>query len=202
LSKREGSLSLRDLRAGGIEAMALNSLLARLGSADPIEPKARLDELAAGFDVARFGRAPAKFDLAELRHLNARVLHLLPFADVAPRLPKGASEEFWLAVRGNIGTLEEAAAWWRVVAAPLKPVIEDAELAGSAARMLPPGPYDNTTWSRWTAELKTATGRKGKALFHPLRLALTGREHGPEMHNLLPLIGPERARARLLGETA
>jgi glutamyl-tRNA synthetase len=202
LSKREGSLSLRDMRASGIEAMALNSLLARLGSADAIEPKVSLNDLTAGFDVARFGRAPAKFDLAELKHLNSRVLHLMDFAAVAARLPHGAREDFWLAVRGNIATLDEAAAWWRVVAAPLQPVIEDKELAGQAARMLPPGPFDSGTWKTWTAAVKDATGRKGKALFHPLRLALTGREHGPEMHNLLPLIGPERARARLLGETA
>jgi glutamyl-tRNA synthetase len=202
LSKRLGSLSLRQLRSDGIEAMTLASLLARLGSADPVEPRAALDELIAGFDLAHFGRAPARFDPHELEALNARVLHLLPFAAVRERLPAGAPEDFWLAVRGNLARLADAAEWWQVVAGPVAPVISDAAFIAEAAALLPEGPFDGDTWGRWTAKLREASGRKGRALFMPLRLALTGRDHGPEMHNLLPLIGPARARARLAGKTA
>lgn len=202
LSKREGALSLAEMRDEGIEAMALNSLLARLGSADPIEPHAGLDEIVPGFDLARFGRAPAKFDRAELAAMNARVLHLLPFGKVADRLPPGATEAFWLAVRGNLAAIAEAADWWRVVNGPIAPVIEDAGFTAEAIKSLPAGAFDEATWKAWTEATKQATGRKGKALFHPLRLALTGRDRGPEMQNLLPLIGPERARARLSGHSA
>jgi glutamyl-tRNA synthetase len=202
LSKREGSLSLRQLRASGIEPMAINSLLARLGTADPIEPQTELAALVAGFDLARFGRAPARFDMTELAHLNARILHATPFAAVAGRLPAGATEDFWLAARENLHTLADAAQWWAVVQGPVTPAIDDSDFAGRAAACLPAEPFDGGTWGRWTEALKADTGRKGKALYLPLRRALTGRDDGPSMHNLLPLIGPEKARARLLGETA
>ena len=202
LSKREGALSVESLRDAGIEPMAVNSLLARLGTAHAVEPHLTLDELAAGFDLADFGRAPAHFDPDELKALNAKLLHHMPFESVAGRLPDGASEAFWLAVRGNIASVAEAAGWWRVVQGPVQPVIEDAELTAAAAERLPAGAFDPETWGAWTRAIAAATGRKGRALFHPLRLALTGREHGPEMRNLLPLIGPDRARARLLGKTA
>ena len=116
-------------------------------------------------------------------------------------LGAGGGEAFWRAVRGNIGVLSDVAAWWRVVAGPLQPVIEDAHLTRLAAGLLPHEPFDETTWSRWTSAVKDASGLKGRALFHPLRLALTAREDGPELKALLPLIGRERASARLLGHT-
>lgn len=206
LSKRFGALSIEALRAQGIEAMAVNSLLARLGSADPVQPAWQLEELLAGFDFGKFGRAAAAFDVVELKHLNARILHEMPYDGVAarlrPALDGAADERFWLAVRSNVASLDEAVAWWRVLKAPLAPRLEEPDFLRQAAAALPEGPFDGDTWGRWTAALKAATGRKGRALFHPLRLALTGREDGPEMRNLLPLIDPERARARLRGETA
>lgn len=202
LSKRLGSLSLREMRDSGIEAMALNAFLARLGSADPIEVRHNLDELVTGFDLGRFGKAPAHFDPAELDHLNARLVHSLSFAEVSARLPAGADEAFWLAVRGNLAHVPEAAAWWQVVNGPIEPAIEAGDYLGQALAVLPPGPWDTTTWKTWTEAVKAATGRKGKELFLPLRRALTARDHGPEMKDLLPLIGESRARARLRGEKA
>ncbi len=202
-SKREGSLSVGQLRAQGIEPLAILSLLARLGTADPVEPRADCDSLIAGFDLARLGRAPAHFNRADLDTLNARVLHLLPFGAVRDRLGiEAAGEAFWLAVRGNLSALAEAKDWWAVVQGPLAPVVEDAGYLAEAAREFPEGEPDVGTWDAWIARLKAATGRKGKALFHPLRLALTAREHGPEMRYLLPLIGRTRALARLAGQTA
>ncbi len=206
LSKRLGSASLRDLRARGIEPLALTSLLARLGTSDAIELAPDLDHLAQGFDFSHFSRATPRFDEHELDHLNARLLHGLDWSEAAPRLAAlGLSEagaDFWLAVRGNLTHLAEAADWWRVVAGPCAPVIEDGELAAAAAALLPSEPWDETTWGAWTASVKENTGRKGKALFHPLRLALTGRESGPDLKSLLPLIGRERAVRRLAGEAA
>lgn len=205
LSKRLGGFSLRELRARGIEPLALTSLLARLGSADPVVVRTSLEALAAEFDLSRLGRAPARFDPAELDALNARLLSELPYEAVRDRLEAlgiAGGPDFWAAVRANLRRLDEAAEWWRIVAGPLAPVIEEAEFARAAAALLPEGEWSAETWSEWTARLKAATGRKGRDLFRPLRLALTGREHGPEMKNLLPLIGPERARARLSGETA
>ncbi len=202
LSKRLGSLSLANLRDQGVEAMAVASLLARLGTSQPVEPKQSLADLAADFSFSHFGRAPARYDDDELTSLSARVLHGMDFATARPRLPDGMSEALWLAVRGNIAKLTDAAEWLPVANGPLVPVVSEPDYLSEAAAALPPGPFDAGTWPAWTATLKAKTGRKGKALFQPLRLALTAREHGPEMQVLLPLIGPERARARLSGATA
>ncbi|MDA8229891.1 MAG: glutamate--tRNA ligase [Magnetospirillum sp.] len=206
LSKRLGSLSLGDLRDQGIEPVALASLLARLGSSDAIEIRFSLDDLVRDFDLGHFSRATPKFDPQELAHLNARYLSGLPWEDARPKLAAlgltEANKEFWEAVRGNLGRLEDARGWWAVVAGPCAPVIEDAAFAAEAAALLPPEPWDNATWGAWTEAVKQATGRKGRALFHPLRLALTGRENGPELKTLLPLVGRVRAGKRLMGEPA
>ena len=206
LSKRLGSLSLAALREDGIEAMAINAYLARIGTPDPIEPAPDLEALAAAFAIERLGRAAPKFDLAELTQLSARHLHGLAYQVVAARLAAmgldAADHAFWDAVRPNLHRLEDARAWYAVCRGRVAPVLEDAEFARAAAAMLPGGAWDERTWAAWTGALKARTGRTGRALFRPLRLALTGREHGPELKNLLPLIGPERARARLGGETA
>jgi len=206
LSKREGSLALRDLRELGVEPMAILSLLARLGTAGPVEPRGTLGELVEGFDLARFGRASPQFDPAELLQLSAKVLHLLPFAAVRERLRglglDDAGAAFWDAIRANLARLEEAREWWRVIQGPIEPVIVEPALALAARAVLPEEPWDADTWAAWTAAASAATGLKGRALFRPLRLALTAREHGPEMRNLLPLIGRGRALSRLAGEAA
>jgi glutamyl-tRNA synthetase len=206
LSKRLGSLSIGELRASGTEPMAINSLLAKLGTSDAIEPRRGLEELVAEFDLSRFGRATPKFDPEELARLNARLLHATPFDAVAGRLNTlglhGVDRDFWEAVRPNLTRLDDAAAWWRVVHGQVSPLIEDAEFVGQAAELLPPEPWGKDIWFRWSEAVKKATGRGGKALFHPLRLALTGRERGPELAALLPMIGRSRALARLKGETA
>jgi glutamyl-tRNA synthetase len=205
LSKRLGSLSLGDLRDQGVEPMALASLLARLGTSDSVEVRHSLDELAAEFDLAHFSRATPKFDPHELDLLNARLLHAMTWDEAAPRLADlglaAAGPEFWDAVKGNLARMDDSALWWRVVAGPCAPVIEDAGFTRAAAKLLPAEPWDVSTWGAWCEAVKLATGRKGKALFHPLRLALTGREHGPELKTLLPLVGHDRAFRRLMGET-
>lgn len=197
LSKRLGSLSLADLREQGIEPMALNSLLARLGSADPVEAQTDLKTLIAGFDLTRFSRAAARLDPHDLDLINAKLLHATDFAAVRERLPAGATEAFWLAIRGNIGRVAEAADWWTVANGEIATVHEDPAVVVAAAEALPPEPWDSTTWKALTQAVTVKTGAKGKALFHPLRLALTGRDKGPEMAQLLPLIGRERAVKRL-----
>ena len=205
LSKRDRSLSIEGLRQDGIEAPAVASYVATLGTSDPVAPHASLDELVQRFDFSKLSRAPARFDPVELRTLNAKVLHILPFRAVAPRLRAtgvGGGEGFWEAVRGNLARLDEAKLWWRIAQGPLKPVIEDRELCHMAARLLPPEPWDDATWSAWSSAVKAATGTSGKALFQQLRLALTGEEQGPELKHLLPLIGRRRAAARLEGHTA
>lgn len=199
LSKREGGHDIRSLRTDGIEPMAINSTLARLGTSAPVEPFADLGALAAAFDLSLFGRAPATYDPEALAAFNAQVLAVLPYAAVKERLAGEPGEAFWLAVRGNLCTLADAADWWRVCTGEIESVREDPELLAQAATLLPPEPWDETTWKTWASAVSQTTGRKGKALFHPLRLALTGREQGPEMAKLLPLIGRERAAARLKG---
>jgi glutamyl-tRNA synthetase len=202
LSKRAGSLSVADLRDRGIEASAICALLARLGTADPVEPVDSLEPLVATVDFGRVGRAAARFSEDELAHLSARTLHMLPYAAVRDRLPAGFSEALWLAVRGNLSTLADATDWAEVAGGSLAPVLEDPAFLQEAAAHLPPEPWSETTWKSWTSAIAAASGREGRALFHPLRLALTARETGPEMAKLLPLIGRARAEARLKGMTA
>lgn len=196
LSKRLGSLSIHDLKEEeGLEPMAITSLLARLGTSDPIEAFTTIEPLIESFDFSKFSRASAKFDPNELFRLNAKILHDLDFAQVKDRLD-GVDEEFWLAVRGNIERLRDIEEMRRIVEGPIEPVVEEPDYIAEALSALP-DTWDENTWSAWTAALKEKTGRKGKALFMPLRQALTGMSHGPEMDKLLVLIGPDKARARL-----
>jgi len=198
LSKRLGSLSIQSFRDEGLEAMAVVSHAALLGTSDNIHPCADYSELVDNFDLGKLSRAPARFDELELRALNAKLLHLLPWDAVKDRLPYG-TEAFWLAVRGNIAKLDDAKPWHDMVSADITGVVaaEDKDFIASARTVLPPAPWDGTTWKVWTEAVKTATGRKGKDLFMPLRRALTGLDHGPELAALLPLIDREKALARL-----
>ena len=205
LSKRLESLSLRALREDGIEPRALCAYLARLGTPQAATGAETLEVLAAEFDLGGFGRAAPRFDRRELDHLNARVLHHMAFDEVRDRLAvlrvAGADEAFWLAVRPNLAQLDEAADWWRVLHGDVRPAVEDAELCRKAADLLPPEPWDETTFKAWTDAVRAATGAKGRALFMPLRLALTGMDHGPELRLLLPMLGRARAVARLTAKT-
>jgi glutamyl-tRNA synthetase len=200
LSKRLGSTGVDALREAGIEPLALLSLLARLGTSQPVEAKTSLAALADGFDFATFGRAPAHFDLAEAEQLNAKLLHLTDHADVADRLPPGTSQADWSALRGNVAHLGEVSDWLPVlhgdIATP-EVVPDDKPMLAEAARIAATVDWSGDPWRQLVEAVKAASGRKGRALFHPLRLALTGRDSGPEMAALLPLIGPERATARL-----
>ena len=200
LSKRLGSLSLEQLRGEGMEPLAVASYLAKIGTSDPVEPRLTLGELAAEFDFAKIGRAPAHFVPEELGALNARLLHITPYSAVARQVPQG--EAFWDAIKPNLTKLSDVEEMARLVSGPVTPVIEDAGLAAKAASLLPPEPWDEGTWGLWTKAVAAETGAKGRGLFHPLRLALTGLEHGPELKKLLPLIGRERSLARLEGRTA
>ncbi|MFO7484371.1 glutamate--tRNA ligase [Oceanibaculum nanhaiense] len=198
LSKRIGSLSLESLRDSGLEPLAIASLLLRLGQGEPPEICADWQALVDAFDLAKFGHATPRLSEDDLLAMNARLLHVLPYEAVADRLPEGADAALWEAVKGNIQHLAEVADWQTIVAGPFDaPPSADAELLDAAANLLPPEPWDSATWKGWTKAVQEATGRKGKALFLPLRLALTGREHGPELANLLPLIGRKRVLERL-----
>jgi glutamyl-tRNA synthetase len=204
LSKRTGALSISSLRDGGVEALAVAALAVLTGSAEAVRPVASLDELARTLDLRRLSHGAARFDEAELRTLSARTLHMLPFAAVAPRLAalgvEGiGAEPFWLAVQGNLATLAEVVEWRAVTQGAIKPIVEEPAFLAEAAARLPGEPWDGATWREWIDKLKAATGRKGRALYHPLRLALTGREAGPELAALLPLIGRARALDRLSG---
>ncbi|MDB4196917.1 glutamate--tRNA ligase [Ascidiaceihabitans sp.] len=202
LSKRLGTLALRDLREQGVQPMALLSLMARLGSSDPMELRSEMSELIEGFEVSSFGTAPTKFDVADLFPLTANVLQAKPLADVADQIadlgvPADLAETFWTVTRDNITTLKDLAAWWTLFSEGADPVIddEDAEFVAQAMAMLPQAPFDDTTWKTWTGAVKEATGRKGKGLFMPLRKALTGQSHGPDMSATMTLLQVVKARA-------
>jgi len=198
LSKRIDSLSLRSLRQDGMEPAAIAAYLARLGTSDDPAPLP-MQALIEGFDFAHVSHSAVRFDMPQLLALNRKVLHALPFAAVRDRLPVGATEAFWLAVRGNLDLLNEARGWWDVVTGTIvPPLVEgEADYLRTALELLPSEPWRAEVWTEWTGALKEATGRKGKALFMPLRLALTGEDHGPELKDLLPLMGRARAATRL-----
>ena len=194
LSKRLGTLSLRDLRARGVEPMALLSHMARLGSSDPFELRTSVEELVENFDVTRFGAAPTKFDEDDLFPITARHLASLPLEAVASDIaglgvPSDQAERFWRVVRENITTRADMAAWWAMFQNGATPIVdeEDAEFVATAFDLLPSAPYDDSTWGTWTAAVKETTGRKGKSLFMPLRKAVTGRERGPDMSDVMAL---------------
>ena len=201
LSKRLGSLGVEHFREAGIEPAALRSLLARLGTSDPVEPLVDPAALIAGFAFASFGRAPARFDEAELQQVNARIVHRLPFEAVADRLPAGMDADAWDAVRPNLERVADAGHWWRVIEGPVEmsAAYEDRDFLRLAGELAGQIDWTGDPWHVLTGALKERTGRKGKALFLPLRRALTGLDHGPDMAALLPLIGRERAIARLHG---
>ena len=195
LSKRLGTLALRDLRANGVAPMAVLSLMARLGSSQPVELVETLDDLVAGFDISNFGAAPTKFDAEDLGPLTVRYNQTRPHAVVADTLAEigveaDISEAFWEVVRGNIETPKDAALWWDIVVNGATPEVadEDKDFVVQAISMLPAGPWGPDTWSEWTGTVKAATGRKGRGLFMPLRLAMTGQSRGPEMAAFLPLM--------------
>ncbi|MGD9865258.1 MAG: glutamate--tRNA ligase [Pseudodonghicola sp.] len=201
LSKRLGTLSLRDLRAQGVKPMALLSLMARLGSSDPVELRSSMEELIEGFDITHFGAAPTKFDVNDLFPLTARHLQSLPLEAVraevdALGVPADLAEPFWLMARENITTLHDLDGWWTLCRDGAEPMVadEDKNFIAQAMTLLPERPFDAETWGKWTAAVKEATGRKGKGLFMPLRKALTGMDHGPEMATLLPLLQVVRAK--------
>ena len=203
LSKRLGALSVQSFRDDGMEPMAVLSHAALVGTSDAIEPHARHEELVALLDFNKISTAPGRFDVEDLKGLNAKLLHKLDYGDVAERLAaQGISggADFWNAVRGNLEIFNDAATWWHVVDGDSVPVIEERAFTDKALELLPAEPWTTETWGQWTNAIKAATGAKGKALFHPLRLALTGLESGPDLKTLLPLIGRTRAVARLSGK--
>jgi glutamyl-tRNA synthetase len=202
LSKRLGSLSIRSFREAGLEPLSVLSHSATIGTSNPVAPHKSLAALAELFDFTKLSRAPARFDMDELTALNARLLQELSFEEVAARLESegvGGGDTFWKAVRPNLTIFSDVRQWWRVVAGPVEPILEAPDLLAAAGRLLPPEPWDSESWGLWTKAVKEETGAKGKALFHPLRLALTGREDGPELKQLFPLIGRDKALARLNG---
>jgi len=204
LSKRLGSLSIRGFREQGLEPLAVMTHASLIGTSEALQPPDSLEALAGLFDFSKISRAPARFDPEELQGLNAKLLHAMPFDAVAQRLSErgiNGGGAFWLAVRANLDVFTDVDQWWTVVRGPVTPVMEDAAFLDKALAHLPPEPWDVTTWRSWTEALKQATGAKGRALYHPLRLALTGLERGPELKDLLPLIGHEKAAARLGGKT-
>ena len=202
LSKRTGALSIASLRDDGVESLAVCAFAVLTGSSDAVHPVGSLSQLMGQFDIAHTSRGAARFDPSELHTLSARTLHQLDYETVRERLSAHdiaghRAEPFWNAVRGNLKTFLDVVSWWRVVEGEITPVVEDPEFLTAARALLPEEPWDAQTFAGWTARIKESTGRKGKALFHPLRLALTGVEHGPELAHLLPLIGRVRALARL-----
>ncbi|MDC0659631.1 glutamate--tRNA ligase [Leisingera sp. SS27] len=201
LSKRLGTLALRDLREAGVQPMALLSLMARLGSSDPVELRTELAELIDGFDINRFGAAPTKFDVEDLYPLTARHLQSLPLEAVQSHVdvlgvPAEKQAAFWDMAKENITTLKDLAGWWELCRDGAEPLVadEDKDFIAEAMALLPEGPYDSESWGKWTAAVKEATGRKGKGLFMPLRKAVTGMERGPDMSALLALMETVRAR--------
>ncbi len=205
LSKREGSASIRDFREQGAMPLTLNSYMAKIGTSDAIELAESMDQLIAQFDCAKFGRSTALFEEEELARLNAKLLHDLPYGDVSGWLKAhnmDVPESFWNQIRANISHLDEVKHWWELLAHPVTPVIEDSDYCNQAASLLPEGELTPDSWKEFTRSIQEATGRKGRQLFMPLRLALTARTDGPELPVLFALLGRDKVEKRLRGIAA
>lgn len=200
LSKRLGSLGVRELKAEGVEAMAICSFLAKLGTSDAIEPYYSLDELAASLDFTKLGRSQPKFDEEELKHFNTKVVRSMPYSLVKDRID--ADETFWNDVRANLDVVDDVKVWEDICHKEVTPIIEDKALTDLAAELLPAETWTENTFNEWMSALKVQSGKKGRELFHPVRKALTALDNGPELKTLLPLIGYEKAKKRLLGQKA
>ncbi|PCI63090.1 MAG: glutamate--tRNA ligase [Kordiimonadales bacterium] len=202
LSKRHGAMSIEEYRVeAGLEAMSIVSLLARVGTSEPIEGFAEVKELIEGFDFGKFGRSTAKLDPADLDMLNAKILHATPYSMIEDRLD-GVDETLWNTIRPNLKKLSDIAEWRMMIDGPVTPIIEDADHIAKTISLLPEGKLTTDSWKEWTDSIKAETGVKGKGLFMPLRHALTGQKHGPDMASLLPLIGRDKVIARLEGKSA
>jgi glutamyl-tRNA synthetase len=209
MSKRKGSLSIRSFREEGAEALAVAAVAVLSGTSHSIRPIQSLDELLPFADPGSVSRALTKFDPAEIRQLSAKILHEMPFEQVRPRLaalgiPDDEATVLWPAVRGNLERLEDINLWHRATFGPMAGVIEpeDVDFVAAALDVVPAEPWDYGTWTIWTEQVKAITGRKGKSLFMPLRRALTGQDHGPDLKALMPLMGRERVLGRLGGGVA
>lgn len=200
LSKRLGSLGVRELKAEGVEALAICSFLAKLGTSDSIEPYYSLEELALSLDFSKLGRSQPKFDEDELKHFNTKFVRSMPYSLAKDRVD--VSEEFFDDVKANLNVLEDIRIWKSICQEEVEPVMEDRDLTSIAADLLPPEPWNNETFNSWLSSVKEKTGKKGKDLFHPIRKALTALDNGPELKIMLPLIGFEKTYKRLKGQKA
>ncbi|MCI5050245.1 MAG: glutamate--tRNA ligase [Rickettsiales bacterium] len=206
LSKREGGGDIRSLREEGLFPEVINSYLATIGTSDPIALFESIDDLVTNFETSKFGRAMANYDPEELQRLNEKLLHTLPYTSVKEQLASqglnDVDEDFWEQVKSNVSALPQVKDWWEMLRQPISPVIEDADFTNQAATLLPDGDWSEESWNQFVDAVKNETGRKGKQLFMPLRLALTGRTDGPELPKIFALLGRDKAKARLLGEAA
>jgi len=200
LSKRMGSISLRDLKDEGFQPMAISSLLSKVGSSDAIEIFRDINEIISDFDISKFGKSKPKFDKNELRGLNSKLFKMLDFSDILNQLKKfnfKISSDFWELVKGNIENLEELELWWNIIYGNIEPKYNDENFLNTALETLPEGNFDKNTWTNWTSILMEETGRKGKELYNPLRMCLTGQNKGPEMATLVFLMGRGKVLERL-----
>jgi glutamyl-tRNA synthetase len=206
MSKRDGGFDIKSLCEEGIEPLAIECLLAKLGTSMAVEPKSSLDELIKEFDISKYGRAPANYDKSDLARLNHKIIFHMELAQLNKRLKEleinDIDEDFWQIVKGNLNKLSDIKIWWKICKEPIEPIIEDKELLNMAIELFPQGDIDDSSWGIWTKLIASKSGKNGKALFMPLRCALTAMEHGPELKYLLPLIGREKALKRLAGEAA
>ncbi len=202
ISKRIGGFDIKSLREAGMHPMSILSFFSKLGTSDSIEHFNNLEELVNNFSLNKFGKAAVNYDLIELERLNAKLTHNLSYQDAKAFLNNKISSQFWDKVRPNIDNIAEASEWWEICHSSIKPVISDIQLTTLASTALPDGEWNENTWNEWIGKIKNLTDKKGKDLFMPLRLALTGLEHGPELKNLLPLLNRDKVMKRLVGETA
>lgn len=206
ISKRVGGFDIERLRNKGIESMAINSFLAKLGTSDPIQYRFTLEELINEFSLTKFSKAIANYDIAEVERINTKLIHNMPYNQIKNKLDdigmQDCNMEFWEVIKHNLNTLQDVKIWWQICHVKLKPTIIDLTFTKQISNLLPQGKWDIHTWDKWISDVKSTTKRTGKDLFVPIRLALTGQEHGPELKYLLPLLGSTKTYARLNGELA
>lgn len=200
ISKRVGGFDIESIRNDSIEALTINSFLSKIGTSDPVEARMSMQEIVDNFDIDKFTKNSATYSYEDLEKLNPKIVHNLPFEDVKNRESmKHIDAEFYNSVKANLQKIDDIQQWWDICKNNIEPIIDDAELINCAYELLPSGEWNEGTWNEWTSKIKEKTGKKGKALFMPIRKALTAREHGPELKYMLPLIGKDEVKRRLKG---
>lgn len=201
ISKRTGGFDLQSLRNNEIEPLVIISFLSRIGSSDPIQNKYSLEEIISEFDLKKYSKSTVNYDEQDLFRLNKKYIHEVEYSAIKKHLldlnMDYIDKDFWYSVRSNLDKISDAKLWWDICHSSITPKITDIQFTSYIATLLPKEKWNENTWDTWIANIQKNLNKKGKELYMPIRLALTGQPNGPELKTLILLLGKEKVISRL-----